>query len=303
MSRISVQRVEFVGFRGVRLRGESWGSPSAAPVLFLAGGGQTRHAWGDTAAQVAARGWRAITLDLRGHGESDWAEDADYSIESFVQDLHAVVQSLGQSPVLVGASLGGITGLLLAGERNPQAFSGLVLVDIAPRMEPDGVQRIVDFMRRHLDGFASLEEAADAVASYLPHRPRPKDLSGLEKNLRRDPSGRYRWHWDPEFVLGPKRPDASRQPKRLLAAARRLTIPTLLVRGRMSDVISYDSVREFLEAVPHARYVDVEQAGHMIAGDRNDVFSAAVIDFLDNGLQPPPRSGNTFGTDTESPRG
>ncbi|GBD25028.1 Putative non-heme bromoperoxidase BpoC [bacterium HR30] len=285
MRHLSLQRVEFEGFGGVRLRGDAWGLASAPPVLFLAGGGQTRHAWGNTARQVAARGWRAITLDLRGHGESDWARDADYSIESFVRDLEAVVAALEVAPVLVGASLGGITGLLLAGERQPRAFAGLVLVDIAPRMEPQGVQRIVAFMRRHLDGFASLQEAAEAVASYLPHRPPPKDLSGLKKNLRRDASGRYRWHWDPEFVLGPKTPDASRQPERLLAAAKRLQIPTLLVRGRMSDVISPESVREFLEAVPHARFVDVAEAGHMIAGDRNDLFSTAVLEFLDSGLE------------------
>ncbi len=284
MTQVSAQRIEFEGYGGVRLRGDSWGHPSAPAVLFLAGGGQTRHAWGNTAVQVASRGWRAITLDLRGHGESDWARDADYSIESFVRDLGAVVEALGTAPVLVGASLGGITGLLLAGEQRPRAFRALVLVDIAPRMEPKGVQRIVEFMRRHLDGFSSLEEAAAAVASYLPHRRRPKDFAGLKKNLRRDVSGRYRWHWDPEFVLGAKTPDASRQPERLLAAARRLVIPTLLVRGRMSDVISSESVHEFLEAVPHARFVDVAEAGHMIAGDRNDLFSAAVLEFLDHVL-------------------
>jgi pimeloyl-ACP methyl ester carboxylesterase len=125
-----------------------------------------------------------------------------------------------------------------------------------------------------------------------PRRPRPKDLSGLEKNLRRDSSGRYRWHWDPEFVLGTKRPDASRQPERLLAAARQLSIPTLLIRGRMSDVIRHESVAEFLEAVPHAGYVDVAGAGHMIAGDRNDVFSEAVLAFLDGGLRERGRHGH-----------
>lgn len=281
MAKHSPQPVEFEGSHGLRLRGDAWGPESAPPVLFLAGGGQTRHAWGDTAAQVASRGWRAITLDLRGHGESDWAPDGDYSISSFMGDLSAVVAQLGTAPILVGASLGGVTGLLVAGECDPKAFSALVLVDITPRMEPEGVQRIVQFMRRHLDGFASLEEAAEAVASYLPHRPKPRDFSGLEKNLRRDGSGRYRWHWDPAFVLGTKTPDASRQPERLLAAARRLTMPTLLVRGRMSDVVSQESVREFLQAVPHAHYVDVAEAGHMIAGDRNDVFSAAVLEFLE----------------------
>lgn len=273
-------RVSFRGYGGTRLVGEAWGDAGAQPVLLLPGGGQTRHAWGDTAQRLASEGWYAISLDLRGHGESDWAADGNYSLSAFVADLLAVLEHLEQPPVLVGASLGGITGLLVAGEEKPDAFAALVLVDIAPRMEAAGVQRIVEFMRAHLDGFASLEEAARAVAAYLTHRPPPKDLRGLRKNLRRGPDGRYRWHWDPRFVLGERRPDASQQPERLLAAARNLRIPTLLVRGRMSDVISEASVREFLEHVPHARYVDVAQAGHMIAGDQNDLFTTAVVDFL-----------------------
>lgn len=273
-------RVSFRGYGGIHLVGEAWGDTRAQPVVLLPGGGQTRHAWGDTAQRLASEGWYAISLDLRGHGESDWAADGNYSLSAFVADLLAVLEHLERPPVLVGASLGGLTGLLVAGEEKADAFAALVLVDIAPRMEAAGVQRIVEFMRAHLDGFASLEEAARAVAAYLTHRPPPKDLSGLRKNLRRDADGRYRWHWDPRFVLGEQRPDASQQPERLLAAARNLRIPTLLVRGRMSDVISEASAREFLEHVPHARYADVAQAGHMIAGDQNDLFTTAVVDFL-----------------------
>lgn len=273
-------RVSFRGYGGTRLVGDAWGAPSARPVLLLPGGGQTRHAWGDTACRLAAEGWYAISLDLRGHGESDWPADGNYSLTAFVQDLLAVLGQLDRPPVLVGASLGGITGLMVAGEEKADAFAALVLVDIAPRMEAAGVQRIVEFMRTHLDGFASLGEAASAVASYLSHRPPPKDLTGLRKNLRLGEDGRYRWHWDPRFVLGEHRPDPSQQGDRLLAAARNLRIPTLLVRGRMSDVISETSVREFLEAVPHARYADVARAGHMIAGDQNDLFTTTVVEFL-----------------------
>ncbi len=276
----TLQTIEFRGYQGLRLQADAWGNPQDPPVLLLPGGGQTRHAWGDTAARLAEQNWYAVSLDLRGHGASAWAPDGDYTLQAFVADLLGVLAQLRQAPVLVGASLGGITGLLTAGEEAPRALRALVLVDIAPRMDPNGVQRIVAFMRGHLDGFSSIEEAAAAVAAYLPHRRPPKDFSGLEKNLRRGEDGRYRWHWDPRFVLGERRPDASQQPERLLAAARRLQIPTLLVRGRMSDVISEESVREFLAAVPHARYADVAEAGHMIAGDRNDLFTQAVCDFL-----------------------
>ncbi|UCE87890.1 MAG: alpha/beta fold hydrolase [Deltaproteobacteria bacterium] len=273
--------MDFHGKGGLRLIADAWGDPGAAPVLLLHGGGQTRYAWGGTARALARAGWYAISLDLRGHGESDWDPDGDYSAEAFVEDFLGVSSGLARRPAVVGASLGGITALLAEGESAGGICSALVLVDIVPKMEPEGVERIVGFMRAAPDGFASVQEAADAIASYLPHRARPRDLSGLRKNLRRHDDGRYRWHWDPRFLSGHNRLSAARDPDRLRTAARALRVPTLLVRGRMSELVSEDGAREFIELVPHARYVDVSRAGHMVAGDRNDVFSEAVIDFLE----------------------
>lgn len=262
---------------GVRLTGDAWGDSNAAPVLLLHGGGQTRHAWGGTAQALAERGWYAVALDLRGHGESDWAPDGDYMIDSFVTDMRGILAHFEQPPVLVGASLGGVTSLLLEGESPQPISAALVLVDITPRVEQQGVDRIRAFMTGKPEGFANLEEAADAVAAYIPHRPRPKDFSGLEKNLRKGADGRYRWHWDPQ-LMDPAR--MRRDPERLFAAARALRVPTLLVRGKLSDIVSEETAAEFMAAVPHARYADVSEAGHMVAGDRNDIFSQAVIDFL-----------------------
>lgn len=275
----TARTVVLAGSGGLALTADVWGDPSQPGVLLLHGGGQTRHAWGTTGAVLAQAGWYAVSLDLRGHGDSAWAEDGDYSIEAYADDLVAVVRSFARPPAVVGASLGGLTALLAAGESGC-AMLALVLVDCAPRLEPDGVQRIMAFMRGGLAGFASLEEAADAVAAYMPHRKRPKDLGGLRKNLRLHDDGRYRWHWDPRFVSGEQRPSPSRQPDRLLTAARQLRVPTLLVRGRMSDVVSEAGAAEFVASVPHAEFIDVLDAGHMVAGDRNDVFSAAVVDFL-----------------------
>ncbi|MGH7963016.1 MAG: alpha/beta fold hydrolase [Candidatus Binatia bacterium] len=262
---------------GVRLTGDAWGDRDAAPVLLLHGGGQTRHAWGGTARALAERGWYAVALDLRGHGESDWAPNGDYMIDTFVEDVRGVLAHFQKPPVLVGASLGGITSLVLEGESSQSVSSALVLVDITPRVEQQGVDRIRAFMTGKPEGFADLEEAADAVAAYIPHRPRPKDLSGLEKNLRKGPDGRYRWHWDPQ-LMNPAR--MRRDPERLFAAARALRVPTLLVRGKLSDIVSEETAAEFMAAVPHAQFADVSEAGHMVAGDRNDIFSRAVIDFL-----------------------
>jgi non-heme chloroperoxidase len=262
------------------LVGDAYGDPSHTPVLLLHGGGQTRHAWGGTAAALAAKGFQATALDLRGHGDSDWAPDGDYSIEAMVGDLRAVAATLPSPPAVVGASLGGLTALCAEGESTAPLARAIVLVDITPRVQPEGVERILAFMTGNSDGFASIEEAADAVAAYVPHRPRPKDLNGLRKNLRLRPDGRWRWHWDPGMMTGERRMNATRDPSRLDAAARALTVPTLLVRGRMSDLVSEADARHFLELAPHARYVDVSGAGHMVAGDQNDPFTDAVVGFL-----------------------
>jgi non-heme chloroperoxidase len=273
------QPVAITGSSGLTLRGDAWGDPGGLPVIFLHGGGQTRHAWGRTAARLATHGRFVITIDHRGHGDSDWPADGDYDLASFAGDVRAIAAWLGRPPAVVGASLGGLAALLAEGEHAP-LLRALVLVDVAPRMEQEGVMRVISFMHSGLDGFASLDEAADAIAAYLPHRKRPRDPAGLAKNLRQGADGRWRWHWDPRFVRR-ERGDPSFEHARLAAAARALRIPTLVVRGRMSDVLSDAGVRELRELVPHAEYADVAGAAHMVAGDDNDAFSAAVLEFLE----------------------
>jgi pimeloyl-ACP methyl ester carboxylesterase len=267
---------------GLTLRGDAFGAAGDPVVLFLHGGGQTRHSWSGTAARLGPEGWNAITLDLRGHGESDWAPDGDYAWVSFVRDLHAVLARFEHPPVVVGASLGGLTALLAEGESGESLMSAVVLVDVTPRMERSGIERIIEFMTDRPDGYADLEEVADAVAAYNPHRKRRPDPTGLLKNLRLGDDGRYRWHWDPAFLTrSGVHPDAAPpDAERLLRAASRLAIPTLLVRGQVSDIVSEQGAREFLAAAPHARFVDVSGAGHMVASDRNDAFSEGVIAFL-----------------------
>ena len=277
------------GRDGIRLTADVDGDPAAPIVVLWHGGGQTRYAWGATLELLASKGWRAYSVDLRGHSESEWAPDGDYGLDAFAADVREIARALPRRPVLVGASLGGIASLTAVAEtEGPPLASALVLVDVAPRVERDGAERIGAFMRRNLqEGFGSIEEVADAIAAYNPHRPRPKDLSGLQKNLRQRPDGRWAWHWDPEFVTGrlgsadETRTRSMMNEGRLQAAARAITIPTLLVRGRMSDIVSEQGARELQELVPHAQVVDVAGAGHMVAGDKNDLFNDAIVAFLD----------------------
>ena len=277
--------IAFTTRNGSILCAEAWGDAADRAVVLVHGGGQTRHSWGGAAAALAAEGWYAVAYDQRGHGRSDRAADQDYNTMRFAEDCVDVCTTLsgnsGASPAVVGASLGGISALLAEGLLQPGCTSAVVLVDVTPRMEALGVERIVGFMLDRLEtGFDSLDDAADAISAYQPHRPRPTDLTGLSKNLRLDEDGRWRWHWDPDLFLGPKPLGVGSFSSEFDQAARDLTVPTLLIRGRLSDLVSEETAQEFLELQPAARYVDVSDAGHMVAGDRNDVFTGAVLDFL-----------------------
>lgn len=266
------------------LSAEGWGNPTHPPLILLHGGGQTRHSWGDTAQKLADQGWYAITYDARGHGESDWSVTGNYLVDGLVADLKAIIHQLGAKPALVGASMGGLTAMVLDGESDESLASAIVLVDIAPKAEQKGIERIFAFMSSHLEsGFGSLEEAAKAVSAYLPQRSKNYDPSRLEKNLRFR-EGRYYWHWDPQMLKVWKNATPDQQiayEERLYQAAQRLKAPTLIVRGGMSDVVSERVMAEFLDAVPHVRSTTVSGAGHMVAGDSNHAFTNAVIAFLE----------------------
>ncbi|OLL75978.1 Hydrolase [Pseudonocardia sp. Ae168_Ps1] len=270
---------------GVRLAADRWeptGPDRRGAVVLLHGGGQTRHSWRHTARRLAAAGWTVLALDLRGHGDSEWSPDGDYTLDAHVADLRSVTGTLDKPPVLIGASLGGMTSLLASGT-DPCLARGLVLVDVTPTTERAGTSAVTRFMRAGQEGFPSLEAVADAVAAYNPHRPRPRDPRGLLKNLRRR-AGRWYWHWDPRLVderqTAPETLSANE--RRARAAARDLAVPTMLVRGAGSDVVSPAGARELLELVPDAWYVEVDGTGHMVAGDDNDVFTGSLLDFMEH---------------------
>lgn len=272
------------GEGGVRIAGDAWGDPAGPLVILQHGGGQTRHAWKGAGQKLGAAGYYAVAFDARGHGDSDWSPDGDYGQDLMVKDLQHVIAGLGRErTVLVGASMGGGTSLVAVGEEQVDAMA-LVMVDIAHRIEPAGVDRIQAFMHQRPDGFDSLEQVAAAIAAYQPQRKAPTSLAGLAKNVRLGANGKYHWHWDPRFR--PRRHDMEKRRARLEACVRSLRLPTLLVRGGLSDVLSEEGAAEFCALCPHAEYVNVTSAGHMVAGDRNDIFGNAVIGFLKRVVPP-----------------
>jgi pimeloyl-ACP methyl ester carboxylesterase len=266
------------GAGDLTLAADRFGLPGGAPVVLLHGGGQTRHAWGATAKMLAERGYHVLSLDLRGHGDSGWSEDLHYGLTAFRDDLVEVLRGFDRPAVVIGASLGGIAALLAAGETARDKVRALVLVDITPAPSRHGGNHIQAFMGSNPEGFASLDEAADTVAAYLPHRPRPKNPAGLMKNLRlRD--GRLYWHWDPRF-MAVTLSDRSSDEERLKAAALAVKAPTLLVRGEESEIVGSDELASFRELMPQAQVITVPGARHMVAGDQNTQFGAALLSYL-----------------------
>ena len=271
-----------VGSGDVTLAVDVGGDPSAPPVFLLHGGGQTRYSWGKAAQELVRKGYHVINVDQRGHGESDWSEDGDYRMDAFVADLHALLALQPLLPTIVGASLGGITAMLAIGESEKPLARALVLVDIVPRFEHEGTQAILRFMQSNPNGFATLEEAAEAVANYQPHRQRPSNNEGLMKNLRPGKDGRLYWHWDPRLIQDGDVGGGlhKEQAIRMEEAAKRIRVPTLLVRGVKSDVVSEEGAQHLLTLIPGSTLVDVSDAGHMVAGDKNDAFNKAILEFL-----------------------
>ena len=272
----------FEGSDGLRLAASVGGDPKGEPVLFLHGAGQTRSSWGHGAKKLADRGYYVIALDARGHGDSAWArQPALYHLDYLIADLKAVARTLDRAPTLVGASMGGITSFVGVGDSPKLDAKALVLVDVTPKLSREGSAAIFGFMRGSPEGFASLEEAVASVARFLPHRPPPKDGGkGLMRNLRHGKDGRLHWHWDPAFTENLEQFHDSVLP-RMRGAAPGVTIPTLLIRGGSSEVVSKEAAQDFHELLPGAEVVEIAGAHHMVAGDRNDAFNRAVIAFLE----------------------
>lgn len=270
--------IDFAGAGGLRIAADVGGPETGQPVILLHGGGQTRGSWQDTTGVLGGLGYRVYSLDARGHGESDYSPAGDYTIGAFADDLKAVIGQVGGRPFLIGASLGGIISMVVAGENGPASAAGVVLVDVAVSTDPYGVKRIQDFMRANPDGFATLDEAADAVAGFATDRPRPKSTRGLERNLRKR-NGRWFWHWDPAF-LDSFHVSHVTSAERLEAAAKALRVPVLLVHAAHSEVIGVKEIEQLRMLVPHSEYVRVDDASHMVVGDRNSAFNRAIVGFL-----------------------
>ena len=263
-----------------------FGSAKKGSVVLAHGGGQTRHSWVAAGEAFSNAGYLAVIADLRGHGDSNWSDTGIYSHNDFASDALAlagwVYDKTGKKPHYIGASLGGIAGLLAEGEICPLSFASLTLVDVTPQVKPEGFASIISFMKKNMvNGYETIDDVAKSIAAYLPNRTSPPSLEGLKKNLKIGDDGRWRWHWDPAFIetLPTHRVELQ---KELEQAALNITIPIHLIKGQKSELVSDKEVKHFCELLPHAIVTDIVGAGHMVAGDRNDMFVKAALQFIES---------------------
>jgi pimeloyl-ACP methyl ester carboxylesterase len=270
------RRVIFRGHAGVAVVASRWAAPHAGTALLLHGGGQTRHSW-RRAAGLIRRHRTVVAPDVRGHGDSGWSPDGDYRLPTLRDDVLCVLDQIASPTVIVGSSLGGLTGLLAAERAGPATVAGLVLVDAVPHYDPAGGRRIRDFMRQHPDGFATVDEAAARLGRFRDGPDPPADR--VRRNLREGADGRWYWHWDPAFMFRPDN-DPIRYVSELERAAAAITVPLLLIRGARSDVVRDDGVRRLSRIAPHARVVELPGAAHVGPAESNDGFAALVAGFV-----------------------
>ncbi len=228
----------------------------------------------------AQKGFQTISYDARGHGESSWASDTHYNLDDLSNDLIEVLQEIKAPPIVVGASMGGLTAINSVGLAGPAIMKALVLVDIVPCINPTGADNILAFLNKHTAGFNSLEQAADIISNYNPHRLRPKNPQGLMKNLRLRTDGKYVWHWDPEFFTKSDLNDVGQMQSKLNMACSAIDFPVMVVRGMHSDIVTDEGVAELHKYIPQLQVYTVQNAGHMITGDRNDIFNAGIEKFI-----------------------
>lgn len=267
----------FVTARGLRFHCVEWGAAGAPPLLCLHGITQTAHSWDEVAADLAAD-YRVICLDQRGHGDSDWAPDGDYSRITQAADIAAVADALGLSQfLLAGMSMGGINAITFTA-RHPARVLALVIVDVSPEIQRSGVESIRSFIQA-ADELDSFEAFVERAHQFNPRRSPENIRSRLTHNLKQLPNGKWTWKYDKYLRSGDRRFEASAL-HNLWDDVRALACPTLILKGGESDILSAESAARLQAAIPGSELVSIPGAGHSVMGDNPEAFVAAVRRFL-----------------------
>lgn len=267
--------------RNVRVNGMNfhyleWGDPVNPTILMLHGGSQQAHSW-DFVSLPLSEQYHVVALDQRGHGDSDWAPDGDYSLEAHQGDIDGFVQAqLPEKFHLIGHSMGGRNSYVWA-SRHPERLKSLVIVDTGPEAAPRGRNRIQQF-RELPDEMDTLDEFAQRVQDYT-GRSREQTLGALKYSIRQRADGKWTWKYD-KLLRTPGQRSLTWSSEQLWECVARITCPTLVVRGGDSDIFAEATMLRMQEVIPNCTTVTVPRAGHLVAGDNPVDFLVAVRELL-----------------------
>ena len=262
----------------LRFRYLDWGTKGLRPILFLHGGALTAHTW-DLCCLALRDEFHCVALDQRGHGDTDWAPDADYSIGAQREDIRGFADRLGLDRfVLVGQSMGAINGLAFA-VTHPERLSALVMIDAGPEVRRRGSSRIREFV----NGGAkpeTLEEIIERALAFNPRRDPQILRRSLMHNLRRQPDGSWSWKYDRSRFQRLDHDTHLAERRRLADNLAKVTCPALVIRGAESDVFHQDDAERLAKNFPDGRQITIAQAGHTVQGDNPKDLVAALREFL-----------------------
>jgi pimeloyl-ACP methyl ester carboxylesterase len=261
---------------GISLHCLDWGTEGRTPVLFLHGGGLTARTY-DLLCLVMRAEFHCYALDQRGHGDSSWAPDSDYSIDAHVSDVADVIAELGLlRPVLVGMSMGGSNAIAFA-QQYPDTLSALVVIDTGPDIHRQGADAIVAFMKGP-STMDSLDDFIERAKAFNPRRDKRLLRRSLRHNLKQLADGRWTWKYDPRTV--PDLDQVIESHRKLRERIGTIQCPTLILRGAESAVLSREDAAAFAQALPDGRWQEIPGAGHTVQGDNPGAAALAILEFI-----------------------
>ena len=276
-------RDEFVEVNSLKLHYREWGDiRSRRALLMLHGYAATAEMWSEVASDLS-REFRVIALDMRGYGQSDRADDMDYTRSAQLEDLEAFIDSLGlRSVTLVGHSMGGALAICYAAE-HPEVVTALVAIEAVPEVLRSGIEGI----RRLLmtgESFSSVDQAMEAFRALQPYAVNEQLERRVMSVLRADASGRLVWDFDEAFrdpQIRPPEPDpGQRRLSDLWDSADRIQCPTMIIRGQDTDMLTPEAIQRLHRRIPGSRVSLIEDAGHQVPTDQPGALALNIREFL-----------------------
>lgn len=266
----------------IRLHYLEWGRPGATPVILLPAGRMNAHSW-DLVCLQLAEGNHCLAVDSRGNGDSEWAVDLDYRVETCGQDVVNLADVLGLDKfLLAGQSLGGFHALSCAA-RNPDRVLGLALADVAADIQADGAQRQVERMAI-FDPLDSFEQFVELVARERPGRDLEKLRFTLAQNTRRRADGKWIWKYDVRWRATMGMSEFQESFRTVISEIPNIRCPVLLMRGAHSDVVDREGARKMADRLERARQIEIPSARHILSLDNPAAVATAMREFFDEVL-------------------